>query len=179
MRKMLLPNQLTGIAKSWLITGGGINLLRVPSLPLPTLARLIWMIILWHKKTWKVCKLLLHLVDWNLKCKTSITKTYLPGGVCEGFEFFGKLFLGCQKLFSLHLEMETIITNENSQKEIWRIYLKLDSSGDVRDEDDNEANKEEDQVFKNHNEHKLWNRKVKLKGKISNCLEITLSPKMT
>ena len=75
--------------------------------------------------------------------------------------------------------METIITNENSQKEIWRIYLKLDSSGDVRDEDDDEANKEEDQVFKNHNEHKLWNRKVKLKGKISNCLEITLSPKMT
>ena len=178
MRKMLLKNQLTGIAKSWLITGG-INLLRVPSLPLPTLARLIWMIILWHKKTWKVCKLLLHLVDWNLKCEASITKIYLPGGVCEGFEFFGKLFLGCQKLFSLHLEMETIITNENSQKEIWRIYLKLDSSGDVRDEDDDEANKEEDQVFKNHNEHKLWNRNVKLKGKISNCLEITLSPKMT
>ena len=67
---------------------------------------------------WKGCKLLLHLVDWNLKCETNITKTYLPGGVCEGFEFFGKLFLGCQKLFSLHLEMETIITNENSQKEI-------------------------------------------------------------
>ena len=72
--------------------------------------------------------------------------------------------------------METIITNENSQKEIWRIYLKLDSSGDVRDEDDNEANKEEDQVFKNHNEHKLWNRKVKLKGKISNSLRNYLQP---
>ena len=65
------------------------------------------------------------------------------------------------------------------EKERWRIYLQFDSSGDVGDEDDDEANKEEDQVFKNHNEHKLWNRKVKLKGKISNCLEITLSPKMT
>ena len=62
------------------------------------------------------------------------------------------------------------------EKERWRIYLQFDSSGDVGDEDDDEANKEEDQVFKNHNEHKLWNRKVKLKGKISNSLRNYLQP---
>ena len=42
--------------------------------------------------------------------------------------------------------------NETSRQ----VYLKLDSGGHVGNEDDNESDKEEDQVFKNHNEDKLW-----------------------
>ena len=81
----------------------------------------------------------------------SLYRTHPSSCVGEAFQFFGKLILRCQQLLSLHL------------KQIWKkatstfeTNLKLDSCGDVGDEDDNESDKEEDQVFKNHDEDKLW-----------------------
>ena len=105
----------------------------------------------------------------NIKNQASLYVTHPPSSVGEAFQFFGKLILRCQQLLSLHL------------KQIWKIAtstennLELDSGGDVGDEDDNEPDEEEDEVFENHNEDKLWQEGLGFKF----SRVITFSPMMS
>ena len=133
----------------------------------------------WEKDQWGLLFSFLEIVSEELGSMLNkyknwrncpfLYRTHPPSSVGEAFQFFGKLILRCQQLLSLHL------------KQIWKIAtstennLELDSGGDVGDEDDNEPDEEKDEVFKNHNEDKLWQEGLGFKF----SRVITFSPMMS
>ena len=134
----------------------------------------------WEKDQWGLLFSFLEIVSEELGSMLNkyknwrnwpfLYRTHPSSCVGEAFQFFGKLILRCQQLLSLHL------------KQIWKIAtstfennLKLDSCGDVGDEDDDEPDEEKDEVFKHHNEDKLWQEGLGFKF----SRVITFSPMMS